>query len=81
MLCGVTTSTFVCNTSFCMSAFIFTCRHADIKVYKLTNVIAIQSMKLYFMYSKPTLHYKPHFLQHSKNFVRNKQNQYTQHTL
>ena len=58
ILCGVTTSAFVCNTSFCMSAFIFTCRHADKKIYKLTNIIAIRYIRLYFIHSEHTLCYK-----------------------
>ena len=41
VLCGIVTSANVCNTSFCMSAFIFTCRHADIQIYNLTIVIDI----------------------------------------
>ena len=31
----------VCKYKFSMSAFIFTCRHADIKIYNLTILIAI----------------------------------------
>ena len=33
-------SAFVRNCNFTMSASIFKCRHADIKIYSFTNVIA-----------------------------------------
>ena len=33
-------SAFVCNCNFTMSASIFKCRHADIKIYNFTIVIA-----------------------------------------
>ena len=40
ILCGIVASAFVCKGNFTMSASIFKCRHADIKVYNFTIVNA-----------------------------------------
>ena len=61
----------VCKCNFLTSAFILACRHADIKVYTFTNVTTMQKIKLYFITNYNNIRYKLHFLQYSKNFVRN----------
>ena len=38
ILCDTFVSAYVCKCKFSMSAFIFRCRHADIKVYNITTV-------------------------------------------
>ena len=71
ILCSTVVSAFVCNISFCMSAFIFMCRHTDIKVYKLTIVTLNLLHKPYFIANYSYISYKVQFLRHSKNFVIN----------
>ena len=43
-------SAFVRNCNFTMSASIFKCRHADIKVYNFTNVITIFNVNTMLYY-------------------------------
>ena len=73
ILCGIVMSANVCKGKFSMSAFIFVCRHADIKVYNITSVIIYLHIKLYFVTNKHTICYKLYFLRYSKSFVRNYQ--------
>ena len=47
ILCGSFISAFVCKGNFPMSASIFKCRHADIKVYNITIVITYTDVKNY----------------------------------